>query len=375
MRNFGGTIKMTTSDVENTPDETVEKNVKSISQASEAYLKNIVRSRSKRTGQIYRTGMAVFLRMLSDQGIDIDKTSINQLTENAVSQFIEYLETADLEAAREKKKEEKVNDKKSQKANSEGYAVATEKLYLVALSRFYKYLTAQGIKDMNLPRVELIIQSNSRKAGRRLPQFPVDKIKQVLLYAETLNAIPTTDQVELLCNLRDRALILTLADTGLRIHEACKLQRGNVDLNEGQALLIGKGNQEALIRFSARAIAAIRDYLRERAKLDGASQKQLYLLPVFSRHDRAAGTKIKPISTTTGRAIISRRVTEAIGEETEWQITPHTFRHYFVTSILRAKGNLKMAQDLARHKSINSTQIYAHLSNDELDQGYHDIFG
>ena len=356
-----------------TSDEEITTRATSITQAVEVYLENIIRSRSKRTGKIYQTGMAVFLRMLNDQGIDPDKTAIDQLSENAVSQFIEYLETADLEALREKKGEE--TDKDTKKTSAEGYAVATEKLYLVALSRFYKHLTAQGIKDMNLPRVELIIQSNSRKAGRRLPQFPVDQIKQVLVFVEALNLQTTGDHVDLLCNLRDRALILTLADTGLRIHEACKLQRGNIDLNEGQALLIGKGNQEALVRFSTRSIAAIRDYLRERAKLDGASHKQLSLLPVFSRHDRAAGTKIKPISTTTGRAIIARRVNEAIGEETEWQITPHTFRHYFVTTVLRAKGNLKMAQDLARHKSITSTQIYAHLSNDELDQGYHDVFG
>ena len=55
-------------------------------------------------------------------------------------------------------------------------------------------------------------------------------------------------------------------------------------------------------------------------------------------------------------------------------ITPHSFRHYFVSTVLRSTGNLKMAQELARHKNISVTQRYAHLSDDELDRGYGVIF-
>ena len=44
--------------------------------------------------------------------------------------------------------------------------------------------------------------------------------------------------------------MLTLADTGLRVHEACKLQRGQVDWNEGRAVIVGKGNKQAVVRFS-----------------------------------------------------------------------------------------------------------------------------
>ena len=61
---------------------------------------------------------------------------------------------------------------------------------------------------------------------------------------------------------------------------------------------------------------------------------------------------------------------EAIGEESAGTITPHSFRHYFVTTVLRGSGgNLKMAQELARHRNIAVTQRYAHLSDDELDKG------
>jgi site-specific recombinase XerC len=69
---------------------------------------------------------------------------------------------------------------------------------------------------------------------------------------------------------------------------------------------------------------------------------------------------------------VSQRVNEALGPQALGTITPHSFRHYFVTRVLRSSGNLKLAQELARHRNITVTQRYAHLSNDELDKGYVD---
>jgi len=76
------------------------------------------------------------------------------------------------------------------------------------------------------------------------------------------------------------------------------------------------------------------------------------------------------MTTTTGRNIVTDRVRELLGDEAVGTITPHSFRHYFVTRVLRASGNLKLAQELARHTNIAVTQRYAHLSDDELDKGY-----
>ena len=74
------------------------------------------------------------------------------------------------------------------------------------------------------------------------------------------------DDNERLIALRDRALILTLADTGMRIAEATSLRRGDLDLNEGKAQVIGKKNLQRVVRFSDRALVAVRDYLRARAE-------------------------------------------------------------------------------------------------------------
>jgi site-specific recombinase XerD len=259
-------------------------------------------------------------------------------------------------------------------ASLKDYSATTERLYLTALTGFYEFLSAERLCEINLPRMRLLIRQRARKPGQRLPQFPFNNIEIILDYANKIASIPVEDANDYLINLRDRAFLLTLADTGLRVHEACALRRGDVDWNEGRAIIIGKGNQQAVIRFSRRSLAGIRDYLSARSSLDGASGRTLASLPLFARHDRGAGRKIKPMTTTTGRNIVTQRVSEALGPEAIGTITPHSFRHYFVTVVLRASGNLKLAQELARHKNIAVTQRYAHLSNDELDKGYWDVF-
>jgi integrase/recombinase XerC len=249
---------------------------------------------------------------------------------------------------------------------------ATEQLYIVATKRFFNFLAARKSAEINLPRLNEFILQQARRPGRRLPQFPREDIEKVLDHVMAL--VPSADPEERLRDLRDRAFILTLADTGLRVHEACKLRRGDLDWNEGQAIIIGKGDKQAVIRFSERSLRALKDYLAARGSLDGSSGRSLTSLPLFARHDRGVGKKVKPISTTTGRDIVHARVVQALGEVGQKWITPHSFRHYFVTSVLRASGNLKLAQELARHANIQVTQRYAHLSNEELDKGYHEIF-
>jgi site-specific recombinase XerD len=247
-------------------------------------------------------------------------------------------------------------------------------LYLTAVSGFYEYLAAENLAQLNLPRLHLLIKQRARRLGQRLPQFPRDHIERILEYANNIALSPTKSGNDRLRDLRDRAFLLTLADTGLRVHEACNLRRGDIDWNEGRAIVIGKGDRQALVRFSRRSLKALRDYLAARAEIDGHSGKALGSLPVFARHDKGAGKKVKSMTTTTGRNIVAQRVREALGSEAVGTITPHSFRHYFVSTVLASSGNLKLAQELARHRNIAVTQRYAHLSDVELDRGYYEIF-
>ncbi len=312
------------------------------------YLENVSLSRSLNTARTYRNALGSFTATLEAIGIDIENTMASQASEDWIADFSTALKS---------------------------YAPASERLYLTAVTGWYEFLAAERLADINIPRIRLLIRQRARRPGQRLPQFPREHIESVLQYAINLTNAPTKDGREHLRNLRDRSFLLTLADTGLRVHEACNLRRGDLDWNEGRAQLVGKGNRESLVRFSKRAISAMKQYLTARAKLDGASGRPLSSLPLFARHDRGAGKKVLPISTTTGRAIVHQRTRESLGVECKGVITPHSFRHYFVTTVLRASGgNLKLAQELARHRNIAVTQRYAHLSNDELDRGYYEIF-
>ncbi|MEM5776079.1 MAG: tyrosine-type recombinase/integrase, partial [Anaerolineaceae bacterium] len=116
---------------------------------------------------------------------------------------------------------------------------------------------------------------------------------------------------------------------------------------------------------------AIKRYLSARAALDGASGRSLTGLPVFCRHDHAAGKKLLPLSTVSGEKIVSLRAGQALqDDEKARRVTPHSFRHYFVTRVVKATNNIKVAQELARHENIATTEIYTHLIDQDLDAFY-----
>lgn len=308
-----------------------------------SYLSSVQLARSPRTARTYKNALQFYTETLVQNGINPSETPVANLSEDTI-----ILMTVALK----------------------NHAATTERLYLTAVSGYFQFLVSEKAADINLPRVRLLIQQRARRPGQRLPQFPASQIDLMLEKADQLLTVPTENIADRLVNLRDRAFMYTLADTGLRVHEACNLRRGDLDWNEGKAMIIGKGNHEDIVRFSTRCTNALMDYLKERSFIDGNTGKPLSSLAIFARHDRGAGQKTKPMTTTTGRNIIAARVLEFIGPEAVGTITPHSFRHYFVTRVLRSSGNLKLAQELARHKNIAVTQRYAHLSDDELDKGY-----
>ncbi len=305
-----------------------------ITQAVNKYLESVKLARSPNTSRTYANAMNTLLSVLKENDLDPEVSPVSELTEDVMIWMANALKD---------------------------FSPATEQLYLAATTGFFKFLAAERLSEINLPRLDLLRVQRARRSGQRLPQFPRDDIERILDFVTNFtNKLSDNPNIRLRA-MRDRAFLLTLADTGLRVHEACNLRRGDIDWNEGRAIIIGKGDKQAVVRFSTRSLTALKDYLSLRAALDGASGRPLPSLPLFARHDKGAGKKIKPITTTTGRNIVSEHVRLALGDEAEGRITPHSFRHYFVTTVLRASGNLKLAQELARHASIQVTQRYAHL--------------
>jgi len=105
-------------------------------------------------------------------------------------------------------------------------APAAERLYPSAVIVFYEYLSGEGLAEPNLPRLRQLLKRRVRRPGQRLPQFSREVIEKVLDHAARLISAPVEKDIE---RLRDRAFLLTLTDTGLRVHEACKMRRGDRD--------------------------------------------------------------------------------------------------------------------------------------------------
>jgi site-specific recombinase XerD len=255
------------------------------------------------------------------------------------------------------------------------YAPASKQLYTTAISNYLEFITGRKLIKLTIPEINLVRNASKTRNPNTFQQFHRDEIEKVIEYTLGLSSKDSETDGERLRNYRDQALILTLADTGLRIHEACKMIRGDLEINEGRAKIKGKGSYETYVRFSPRALNAITNYYREINSVYGTAGRFKKEMPIFIRHDwlkKELVLKSSPLSTEAARNIIKLRVEECLGDEMVGIITPHTFRHYFVTIVLNATGNLRITQELARHKNIATTERYTHLSNDELDKAYYE---
>ena len=320
----------------------------SVKEALEDFLNTVASSRSPLTHRAYSQATDRFAATLSDRGVVPSTTDVAELSTEWIAWLLDDLRP---------------------------YAVATEKLTLTALSGFYEHVAAEGWAEVSLPALKRLRRTRARREATRLPPFPREEIEEMLEAVSQAASAPTTDEQAALRLLRDRALLFVLADTGLRVAEACSLTRGHFNWSEAQAVVLGKGNREAVVRFSERCLRYVRVYLDARAERDGGQGRPLASLPVFARHDRGAGRKILPLSTRSVENIVAQWVKTALGPSARGSITPHTLRHFFVTVALRGSGgNIRLAQELARHRNISTTERYTHLSDDELDRGYREIF-
>ncbi|MFN8455122.1 MAG: tyrosine-type recombinase/integrase [Anaerolineae bacterium] len=317
-----------------------------LQEAADLYLRQIKRSKSRHTAAAYEQGLKAFAACLAEAKTTIvfAETEVSALSPHWLESFLNNLQQQ---------------------------SVSTERLYTTAVAGFYRYVAAQDWAALNLSTLDFEL-SQRRRQGKRLHLFPERGVEQILAYAQEQTAHPPETLAERLTLYRDTALLITLADTGLRVSEACGLRRGDVDWERSRAVVIGKGDKQALVRFSQRAGQYLQQYLHLRFEQD-RRQGRPDTLPLFARHDKKAGQKILPISTRTAENIVAEYVVNVLGEEARGTITPHTFRHYFVTRAARAHDIL-LAQHLARHESINTTSGYTHLTETEIDYAYAEVF-
>lgn len=244
-------------------------------------------------------------------------------------------------------------------------SVETEHLYSRALIDFVSCAEQAGWTTIDTAQLVQFVIDHRRPKDHAIPQPPIELIDRLLAYVASA-PVPTgphINQRELLGMLRDKAFVLTLAETGLKVSEITALRRQNFDNEQRCIALPDDGPNLHLSRATAQAVTA---YLRERARLDSAQTLQLPgALPLFARHDKRAGTKVLPFSRWTASNIISawadlalssqeRAALDASGQ----RITPQTFRHYFVITTLSQTGDLSSTRALARHGDLSTTRRY-----------------
>jgi integrase/recombinase XerD len=148
--------------------------------------------------------------------------------------------------------------------------------------------------------------------------------------------------------------ILLLFTTGMRVAELCALRVSDIDLDRRTLRIRGKGDRERQVFLvSTDVVAELRAYLREH-KLGGAPHSALLVT--------ATGGGV---STDRVRAGL-RRIAEVAGLAR--RITPHMLRHSAATSLLEAGVDIRFVQRLLGHRSISTTEIYTHVSDESLKQ-------
>lgn len=158
---------------------------------------------------------------------------------------------------------------------------------------------------------------------------------------------------------RDYAIITLFLNCGLRLSELIGINIQDIDFNEYKMNVIGKGNKERTIYLNKACINAINNYLlvrpKEAVKNDSkASNKALFL---SKRHER--------ISNRTVQYIVEKELRKA-GLDTS-KYSTHKLRHTAATLMYQyGQVDIRALQELLGHKSISTTEIYTHVSNEQV---------
>lgn len=220
---------------------------------------------------------------------------------------------------------------------------------------FYHWLGREGLVSSN-PVQDL----RAPKAAKPLPKaLSVDEAVQLADF--------TTEDTEQHPGLqaRDECLTELLYGCGLRIGEIVGLDaqasaaaRGWIDLDAGEAQVMGKGRKWRSVPVGSKALAALRHWLAVRSGwLSGAIDPRALFIS-------ARGTRLTPQHL---RVRLKQRSLQA-GLATP--VHPHMLRHSFASHVLQSSGDLRAVQELLGHASITTTQVYTRLDFQHLAKVY-----
>lgn len=213
----------------------------------------------------------------------------------------------------------------------------TQNYYLIALRAFLKYLRKRDIDGMSPEKIELA----------KTPERSLDLISSAELN-RLMDAASGDDER----SLRDKAIMELLFSTGLRVSELCSLDT-DLDLTRDEFSIRGKGDKVRVVFLSPAAKDAVRAYLKARKDMEEA-------LFVSVPRKGKSPTRLTP------RSIELLMKTYAAKAGITKKVTPHVLRHSFATDLLSNGADIRSVQQLLGHASINTTQIYTHVTDAHL---------
>jgi len=221
-----------------------------------------------------------------------------------------------------------------------GLAATSIRRTISGTRTYFKYLLAEGVITADpTDRIE------PPRVWRRLPG--------ALSREEIARILDAPDPADPLY-WRDKAMLEFAYASGVRVGELIALKVRDLDLEEGFALVFGKGSKERLVPVGRAAVRALTIYLREvRPELERGRGSGVVFLNRRGRPLSRMGVW-KILRKYVNRAGVTRRV------------TPHTLRHSFATHLLEGGADLASVQEMLGHADIATTQIYTHVDREYL---------
>jgi site-specific recombinase XerD len=214
----------------------------------------------------------------------------------------------------------------------------TQNYYMIALRAFLKFLRKREIEALSPEKIELA----------KLPERGLDLITNSEL--DRLLRAPSGDSLQA---LRDRAILELLFSTGLRVSELCA-QNSDIDLSRDELSVRGKGDKVRVVFLSDSAKNAVRAYLKARKDMDE---------PLFVAEGKGTKSKDNRLTPRSIEQLVKKYATKAGITK---KVTPHVVRHSFATDLLSNGADIRSVQALLGHASINTTQIYTHVTDAHL---------
>lgn len=224
-----------------------------------------------------------------------------------------------------------------------GERPASVKRRLSAIRSFYRFLKRNGVVEVN-PAAEVTGPKKPHTLPTFLREEEIDRLFDIVNFGDTPDGF------------RDRLILLTFYNTGIRLAELVGLNVEDVDLDSGQMRVFGKRRKERIVPFGKELTENLRTYIYNMRAKTLDEQKQ----PLFT----SAGKRIK-------RSYVQHMVHERLGAVTTLKKkSPHVLRHTFATVMLNHGADLESIKELLGHESLSTTAIYAHTTFAELKKEY-----